>query len=830
MRAAASMRLTLANGLRVLLHQDHRLPLVAVHLAYRVGAADEPEGGYGLSHLYEHLMYGGSANLPGSYIRQLSAIGAHDLNGRSLLDSTHYFETVNRDALDFALRAEADRMARLFTADSARVLDLQRDVVLNELRQYRERAEGQAFERLAEISYAPGHPYRHGIIGREADLQRITLDDARAFGRRHYHPGNAVLALAGDVDAEKAQRLCERHFGSLPAGDVTRTTLPEPPTAPAARHDVEAAVRSPLLYRIWNLPAPASQSEQQTQALLARMIEARFEARFSALRLQARYRYGRLGSQIEISLEHAGSAALARLDREWKQLTIDGFSDGEREQGRLRQQQLIAQRCDGLQAVAELMVEAELQGDGEEGDVAQLLSRLAAEPHELQLLPQPVGAVPDRDGAVAASIAVKDRSYRGIELFVSPAADGIALPVSRSPRLQHKASLLLAHRQHSGLLATRLIVPGGNALETGSQMGLAQLATTLLHAQLKPAAAALGVDISADAQPDCVRYGWVAATQQSLAVLGLVEAALSRPDFDGAALECARAQQLEAIASDIGRAETATERLLAAASGTPIANGQQTRVAALSLDDVLAFHRRQPEPIYLMVGKRSPVETGGFPRFPAAEEQSPGFDRASGLIDIAGAAQTLVTVAWPLPACDRRQEAALQMLDALLAGRFASRLNLRLREELGWTYGVRSRIGAAAVARRYQIQVWVPASRAADTRDEIIEAVERLIRDGIDEPAFRPLQRSEVLRQPGSIERVTALADLIETRLRLGLIDGEAWSGFEEAATLDAADVQAAAARCLPTEAAISVIAGDAAQLSRFGIDGDRRNTSLLNL
>lgn len=814
MRAAARTRFTLANGLSVLLHEDHRLPLVAVHLAYRVGSADEPEGRYGLSHLYEHLMYGGSANLPGSYIRQLSAIGAHDLNGRSLLDSTHYFETVHRDALEFVLRAEADRMAHLFTADSARVLDRQRDVVLNELRQYRERGEGQAFERLAEISYAPGHPYRHGVIGREADLQRITLEDARGFGARYYHPGNAVLALAGDVNAEQAQRLCERHFGGLPAADIARTRPPELPIAAASRQVVEAAVRSPALYRVWNLPAPASQREQQTQALLARM----FEARFSALRLQARYRYGRLGSQIEISRESADGLAIAQLDRDWRQLIIEGFSESELEQGRLWQDQLIAQRCDSRQGVAELMIEAELLGDGDGGDVGSLLQALAVEPHELQLLPQPVGGVLDRDCGVAASIAVKDRSYRGSDHFLPMAADCASPPILKSPPLEHSSSRLLARRKSSEVLAVRMILPGVGA---AAHMGLAQLTTTLLHTQLKPATAALGVDISADVQPDCVRYAWVATTQQSLAVLGLVEAALSRPDFDGAAFERARAQQLEAIAGDIGRAETATERLLAEASGTPIANGLQTRVTALTLDDVLAFHRRQYEPIRLMVGDGSPGEAQGFPCVPVALREFPGFTRATRLIDIPGAAQTLVTVAWPLPACDRREEAALQMLDALLAGRFASRLNLRLREELGWTYGVRSHIGAAATARRYQIQAWVPASRAADTRDEIIEAVELLIRDGVDEPTFRQLRRSEVLRQPGSIERVTALADLIETRLRLGLIDGKDWSGFEETAALEAADVQAAAVRCLPIAAAISVIAGDAAQLRRLGVGAE---------
>jgi zinc protease len=393
MYAAAGTRFTLANGLRVLLHEDHRVPLIAVHVAYRVGAANEPDGCYGVSHLYEHLMYGGSTNLPGSYIQQLSAVGAHDLNGRSLLDSTHYFETVHRDALEFTLHAEADRMAQLLTADSAQVLDLQRQVVLNELRQYRERGDGQALERLAEISYAPGHPYRHGIIGREADLQRITLDDARAFGRRYYHAGNAVLALAGDIDAGQARRVCERYFGSLAGGGAPALPQPVLNAAPASSQIIEAAVPGFSLHRVWNLPAPASQQEQQIQAQLARLIERRL----SALRLQVRYRYGRLGSQIDVGLERGDRAALeaaiSELDREWSRLLLDGFTEAEIEAGRSQQGQLIAQRCDGRQGVAELMIEAELYGcEGPDTDCGAFLGLLAADPYELQLHPRPVGA------------------------------------------------------------------------------------------------------------------------------------------------------------------------------------------------------------------------------------------------------------------------------------------------------------------------------------------------------------------------------------------------------------------------------------------------------
>ncbi|MDB5972068.1 MAG: peptidase [Hydrocarboniphaga sp.] len=835
MAAAPCTRFELANGLRVLLHQDHSAPLVAVHVAYLVGAADEADGVHGMAHLYEHLMYGGSANLPGAHLTQLSAAGAHDLNGRTALDSTHYFQTVHREALEFALFAESERMAQLFTSDSAQTLELQRKVVLNELRQHRERSDGRAQELLAAMTYPIAHPYRHGIIGSEAGLNRITLDEAREFGRRYYHPGNALLALAGDIDAQQARQLCERYFGALPAGARQPRPAAPPIAAAAQRRVVAAPVPAFALHRVWNLPAPASRLVEQQHWLLTRLIETRLNASSSALaaaKPEVHYRYGRLGSQLELSFGCADVAGLrasiAQLDGEWRRLLDAGFSKTEIQSGQLSLEQNLAQRSDSRQGIAEQLIEQECFGadaaaESIEPDDLQTLTRrwLVVRAHGLQLEPETRTGTPALPARTPPAINTPTQQPE--------------LPPLEHHRLNNGLPLLIARRRGAALLAVRLIFPGGGTLETPEKMGLAQLSAALLQAAperaLSDAMTALGINLIAEAQPDCLRFAWSATQQHSLAALELLGSALQQSAASPDAFLRARDRQLAAINRDIGRAESATARVLPVLLLGPaqawIAAGLRSSVAALTLDDLADFHRRQyraSTAVCLLVGD-PPLHGSAAPSSldfaPPAAAQSTTIRNPSCVVDIPGAAQALVTVAWNLPACDRRQQAALYLLDALLAGRFSSRLNLRLREDLGWTYGVRSRLGDGARARRYQIQVWVPPERASDTRAEILGAADTLSQRGVEPQALEQLQRSEVLRQAGSVERIDSLADVLESRLRLGLLDQAASVWFEDLAGLHADDLRACAARCLPAECAVTVIAGDAANLQKRGLHGE---------
>ncbi len=210
----------LDNGLRVVLSGDHLNPVAAVCLWYDVGSRYEVKGRTGLAHLFEHLMFQGSAQVKGNGHFELVQGAGGSLNGTTSFERTSYFEIMPAHQLELALWLEADRMGSLLAALDEESLQNQRDVVKNERRQrYDNVPYGTAFERMTALAYPEGHPYHHIPIGSMADLDAVTLDDARAFFRANYAPDNAVLAVVGDIDPEQTRRWVEKYFGSIPSCD-----------------------------------------------------------------------------------------------------------------------------------------------------------------------------------------------------------------------------------------------------------------------------------------------------------------------------------------------------------------------------------------------------------------------------------------------------------------------------------------------------------------------------------------------------------------------------------------------------------------------------------
>jgi zinc protease len=248
-------RYELPNGLQVILHEDHSVPLVAVDVWYHVGSGNEQPGRTGFAHLFEHIMFMGSEHVPvGAFDQWLEAAGANN-NGSTNGDRTNYYEWMPSNALPLALWLEADRMGWLLpTMDQAK-LDLQRDVVKNERRQnYDNVPYGRANETIAAVLYPAGHPYHWPTIGSMADLSAASLDDVKEFFRTYYAPNNATIAIAGDFHPDSAKGWISRLFGGIPRGPA----LPPPPAVPAvtvARDTflvLEDKVQLPRLYNSWH--------------------------------------------------------------------------------------------------------------------------------------------------------------------------------------------------------------------------------------------------------------------------------------------------------------------------------------------------------------------------------------------------------------------------------------------------------------------------------------------------------------------------------------------------------------------------------------------------
>jgi zinc protease len=250
-------RHTLANGLDVLVHEDHNCPIVAVNLWYHVGSKNEHPGHTGFAHLFEHLMFEGSQHHDKGYFQPLQEAGG-TLNGSTNADRTNYWEVVPTNALDLALWMESDRMGYLLPALTEARFNNQRDVVLNERRQnYENRPYGLAGMAIVAALYPPDHPYHWLTIGDAADLRAAKLDDVKAFFQTYYRPRNASLALAGDVDTAQALELAERYFGDLESGSApppVQFTAPAPLTS-EIRLMIEDRVELPRLYLAWHSPA-----------------------------------------------------------------------------------------------------------------------------------------------------------------------------------------------------------------------------------------------------------------------------------------------------------------------------------------------------------------------------------------------------------------------------------------------------------------------------------------------------------------------------------------------------------------------------------------------
>jgi len=296
---------TLANGLKVLVHEDHAVPIVAVDTWYHVGSADERPGRTGFAHLFEHLMFMGSQHVPtGQFDRLLEAAGG-DNNGSTTEDRTNYWESGPSNALALMLYLDSDRMGFLLPEITPPKVDLQRGVVQNERRQsYENQPYGLAQENILKRLYPADHPYNWPVIGSMADLSAASIEDVQQFSRTWYTPNNATLVIAGDVTAAQVRPLVERWFGGLAKGPaVTRTPPPPVSLAADAYATLEDRVQLPRVYDTWHTVKAFAPDDAGLEVLADVLADGR------ASRL-----YKRLVYQLQIATQVAAFQDGGRID------------------------------------------------------------------------------------------------------------------------------------------------------------------------------------------------------------------------------------------------------------------------------------------------------------------------------------------------------------------------------------------------------------------------------------------------------------------------------------------------------------------------------------
>jgi zinc protease len=339
---------TLANGLDVILHEDRACPIVAVNVWYHVGSKNEQPGHTGFAHLFEHLMFEGSQHYDRGYFQPLQGAGA-TLNGSTNADRTNYWEVVPSNALELALWMESDRMGYLLPALTEAKFANQRDVVLNERRQnYENRPYGLASMALLASLFPADHPYHWATIGEIPDLEAVQLDEVQAFFRRYYHPANASIALAGDINPDEVLTLVDQYFGPIEPGSRADAVGAGASLSSNVRIYLEDRVELPRLYLAWLTPAMFADGDAdldlatdllangKTSRLYKRLV---FDARI-ATDVSATQNSREIAGFAQLTATAAPGHTLAELEaaivEELACLAQDGPTDDEIDRGRVQ--------------------------------------------------------------------------------------------------------------------------------------------------------------------------------------------------------------------------------------------------------------------------------------------------------------------------------------------------------------------------------------------------------------------------------------------------------------------------------------------------------------
>jgi len=649
---------TLANGLRVIVHTDRKAPIVAVSVWYDVGAKHEPKGSTGFAHLFEHLMFNGSENAPGDFFEPLKQVGATDFNGTTNLDRTNYFETVPTAALERALFLESDRMGYLLGAITQGVLDEQRGVVQNEKRQGDNNPYGLVRYKVTEGLFPPEHPYGHDTIGSMADLDAASLETVKNWFRNNYGPNNAVLVLAGDVDAATAKPLVEKYFGAIKAGPKSVTRPAPVPTLAAAKVETMTdRVAAPMVLKAWATPGlndPESVSLDVAGSVLGGLASSRLDnvlvkQEKLAVNVSAgNYAGAQVGSFRVQAIVRPGvdpAQVAARIDAIMADFLRNGPTADE-------VNRVVTTRAsgviEGLESVGGFGGKAVALAQGalfsnDPGFAEKRLRRLAAEtPASVKAaadkwlgrpayqLTVTAGARPAYEEAkVPPQTAVKAapeqpvKGTRGSIPAVGPVA-GLTFPAVERTRLRNGIELVYAQRTAVPVTQLAMAFDAGNAADVAGKLGTQALTLSMMDegvpglnsVQLAEAKERLGADIGASSSSDRTTLSLDVPSANLAPALDLFAKVVRQPTFPEAELARVKQQQLAGIAQELTNPQGLVARIvppLVYGPQSPYAKaqggGDPRAVAALTRADLVAFQQAwlRPDKAKVFVTSDRPI-------------------------------------------------------------------------------------------------------------------------------------------------------------------------------------------------------------------------------
>ena len=767
---------TLANGLDVIVRRQGDLPLVAVNLWYHVGSKNEERRQRGFAHLFEHLMFEGSEHYPGDFFKPLQRLGAN-INGSTSTDRTNYFEDVPAAHFETALAMESDRMAHLLPALSDEKLRVQKDVVKNEYRQnYANRPYGMVWSHLAEALYPPAHPYSWLTIGVMEDVEAASREDVEAFFRRFYVPSNASLSLVGDLDEDRALALAERYFGGITGGVQAL-----PPWTPALALERSVALRLndnvelERVYVAWPT-VPHFHEDDAALTLLADILARGKSSRlFRKLVMErelvqditayqsARELAGTFGTYFTLRPGRSRDEARALVEREIAAIARSGVTDDELARvrnGRLAGFFFALDNIGGFGGVADrlnaynvyLGDPGRITSDFERYQQVSIEAIRAVAVRYLDERPRVTLDVVGRRAATNG--AVLDRSVRPASAPAAP----FRAPVPVQLRLDSGLPLWVISRRDLPIVALTLVLDGGASRQTPTTGGLAQLTASLMDEgtatrsslMLATAAEGMGTHLSTSCGWDGAYVGLQCLAPHLAASLDLAVDVLRNAAFPEPEWERVHGQTLAALRAEHDSAEARAYRGLLAALYSeehpyrlPV-DGEAAGVARLTRDDVLRFHERYHGPGGAACVVSGDVDPESIARalndrlagWSGPNRPRPGLPRPPRrtrpriiLLDRPGAPQAVVRAGHVGIARLDPDYTDLLVLNQILGGQFTSRLNSKLREEKGFTYGVRSAFDCRRGAGPFSIGASLQTDRLGEALDDLYQELVALLSD-----------------------------------------------------------------------------------------------------
>lgn len=860
-------RYTLDNGLTLIVHEDHKAPIVAVNVWYHVGSKNEKPGRTGLAHLFEHLMFNGSEHFKDEWFHSTEKVGATDLNGTTSDDRTNYFQNVPKDALDYMLWLESDRMGHFLGVLTQEKLDEQRGVVQNEKRQGDNQPYRVAWKLITESVWPKGHPYSWEVIGSMEDLSAATLEDAKSWFKRYYGAANATLVIAGDVHAEDVLKKVKLTFGNIQAGPpLERQSAWVAKRTGTHRQRAYDAVPAARIYKVWNIPGYGNQTATHLDMVASVLGDGQNSRLYQRLVC-----VDKIATDVSVDAHQSEIAGLflivatAREDRHIPQINaaIDEELSRFLNEGPRREELARVK----TQAEANFIRSLErIGGFGGKSDLLAMNSVYLNDPSYYLVRQEDIHQARASQLREAAKTWLSEGEYQ-LTLEPYPQFRGetntmdrtqVAVPslkpqahfpsISRA-KLRNGLNVVLAPRPGVPMVKMSLLAPHGFTSDPLGGAGTARLTMDVLTEstrhhnaeRLAERLALLGASIYADASLESSSVSLSALKKNLDASLSYYYSVIAQPGFEEVDLQRQQTKQIANIRRELREPMSLAMRLLPevlygpqSPYGRPLSgNGFERDVSSLKREACVQFYHQTFTPAtatLLVTGdftqeemmKKLERSLGHWKvatpptvaRSPAYPTFRPTCAPTITLVDKPGAGQSVIVAANLAPPRDANTHLACDLMNQVLGGAFTSRINMNLREDKHWTYGARSAIVSSHATRPFYVATQVQTDKTVETMREIAKEVNDICHDRpLADSEFQHVRNAQALRLSGKWETLDHVMDSLVELVTFRLPDDYFQTAAQRAASVSCPEAQQAALQTIQPKNLTWIIVGDRAKL-----------------